>query len=67
LLAIKGLGEDDLTLILDTAESFKEISRRPIKKVPALRGQTIINLFYEPRRSSTCFTNPAPALGVPSK
>ncbi|RLB70068.1 MAG: aspartate carbamoyltransferase [Deltaproteobacteria bacterium] len=48
LLAIKGLGEDDLTLILDTAESFKEISRRPIKKVPTLRGQTIINLFYEP-------------------
>jgi aspartate carbamoyltransferase catalytic subunit len=48
LLAIKGLHEEDITLILDTAESFKEISRRPIKKVPTLRGQTIINLFYEP-------------------
>ncbi len=48
LLAIKGLDENDITLILDTAESLKEISRRPIKKVPTLRGQTIINLFYEP-------------------
>jgi len=48
LLAIKGLHEDDINLILDTAESFKEISHRPIKKVPTLRGKTIINLFYEP-------------------
>lgn len=48
LLAIKGLNKEDIILILDTAESFKEISRRPIKKVPTLRGQTIINLFYEP-------------------
>jgi aspartate carbamoyltransferase catalytic subunit len=37
----------DLDLILDTAESFKEINRRDIKKVPTLRGKTIINLFYE--------------------
>jgi len=48
LLAIKGMHEEDIALILDTAESFKEISRRPIKKVPTLRGRTIINLFYEP-------------------
>ena len=48
LLGMKGLHAEDINLILDTAESFKEISRRPIKKVPTLRGRTIINLFYEP-------------------
>jgi aspartate carbamoyltransferase catalytic subunit len=46
-----GLGEltaEQLRLILDTAEPFKEISERQIKKVPTLRGQTIVNLFFEP-------------------
>ena len=48
LLGLEGLMEEELTLILDTAESFREIIERPIKKVPTLRGMTVLNLFYEP-------------------
>jgi len=48
ILGTKCLAEEDITTILDTADSFKEISTRPIKKVPTLRGKTIINLFFEP-------------------
>lgn len=48
ILGIDHLSVDDIDYILDTAESFKEISSRPIKKVPTLRGNTIINLFFEP-------------------
>ena len=48
ILGISQLSPADITYILNTAESFKEISDRPIKKVPALRGHTIINLFFEP-------------------
>ncbi|BCO10344.1 aspartate carbamoyltransferase [Desulfolithobacter dissulfuricans] len=48
VLGIDHLSSDDIQYILDTAESFKEISARPIKKVPTLRGNTIINLFFEP-------------------
>ncbi len=47
LLALEPLTPDQIRLILDTAEPFKEISERAIKKVPALRGQTIVNLFFE--------------------
>jgi aspartate carbamoyltransferase catalytic subunit len=47
LLTIRELGAEEITLILDTAESMKEIASRDIKKVPALRGKTVINLFYE--------------------
>ena len=47
LLDIKGLSRQEIELILDTAESFKEISERDIKKVPTLRGKTVITLFYE--------------------
>jgi aspartate carbamoyltransferase catalytic subunit len=47
LLGLAPLTAEQLTLILDTAEPFKEISERAIKKVPALRGQTIVNLFFE--------------------
>ena len=47
LLGLEHLSAEDLTLILDTAEPFKEVSERAIKKVPALRGKTIVNLFYE--------------------
>ena len=47
LLALESLSADQLRLILDTAEPFKEISERAIKKVPALRGKTIVNLFFE--------------------
>ncbi len=48
LLGIAGLPVSDIRLILNTAKSFREISSRPIKKVPTLRGRTVINLFYEP-------------------
>jgi aspartate carbamoyltransferase catalytic subunit len=47
LLGIRGLSAADITGILDTAENFREISNREIKKVPALRGKTVINLFFE--------------------
>jgi aspartate carbamoyltransferase catalytic subunit len=47
LLGLAPLTAEQITLILDTAEPFKEISERAIKKVPALRGQTIVNLFFE--------------------
>lgn len=48
LLSIDQLSIADIKLILDMAESFKEISSRDIKKVPTLRGKTVVNLFYEP-------------------
>lgn len=56
LLGIKELSVEDITTVLDTAESFKEISTREIKKVPTLRGKTIVNLFFEPStRTRTSF------------
>ena len=48
LLGIEPLTPEEIALILDTAEGFKEVSERPVKKVPALRGQLVINLFMEP-------------------
>jgi aspartate carbamoyltransferase catalytic subunit len=48
LLGIESLSPEEITLVLDTAESLAEISRRPIKKVPTLRGRTVVNLFVEP-------------------
>jgi aspartate carbamoyltransferase catalytic subunit len=47
LLGIKGMTADEIKLILDTASTFKDVSERDIKKVPTLRGKTVINLFYE--------------------
>lgn len=47
LLGIQGMSVSDIELILDTADSFKEVSTREIKKVPTLRGKTVINLFFE--------------------
>ncbi|HBH05295.1 MAG TPA: aspartate carbamoyltransferase [Flavobacteriales bacterium] len=47
LLGIKGLTEDDLNLIIETADQFKDVLSRPIKKVPSLRDITIANLFFE--------------------
>ena len=56
LLSIGDLDSDEINLILDTAEAMKEIGSRTIKKVPALRGKTIVNLFYEPStRTRTSF------------
>ncbi|PIQ83948.1 MAG: aspartate carbamoyltransferase [Candidatus Omnitrophica bacterium CG11_big_fil_rev_8_21_14_0_20_63_9] len=48
LLGLRELSAEEIRLILQTAESFREISLRPIKKVPALRGKTVVNLFFEP-------------------
>jgi len=48
IFGIEQMSSEDIQFILQTAASFKEISNRPIKKVPTLRGKTIINLFYEP-------------------
>src|SRR5579863_3012232 len=47
LLGIAELSPGEIELILDTAESFREVGERPIKKVPALRGKTVVNLFFE--------------------
>src|SRR5882757_264244 len=56
LLGIRELSAAEITHILDTAEGFRDISRRDIKKVPALRGRTVINLFFEPStRTRTSF------------
>src|SRR5262249_36525087 len=56
LLGIAGLEAADITLILDTAEAMKEIGGRAIKKVPTLRGRTVVNLFFEPStRTRTSF------------
>lgn len=48
LLGLEYLSKEEIELILDTAASFKEVSTRDIKKVPALRGKTAANIFYEP-------------------
>lgn len=48
LLGIEDLSAEDIDLILDTADSFTEVSQREIKKVPTLRGKTVINFFHEP-------------------
>lgn len=56
LLGITGLSKEEILFILDTAESFRDISRRDVKKVPTLRGKTVITLFYEPStRTRTSF------------
>jgi aspartate carbamoyltransferase catalytic subunit len=47
LLGIKNLTQEDISLILSTAQQFKEVLQRPVKKVPSLREVTIVNLFYE--------------------
>lgn len=48
LLGLEEVPKEDITLILDTAETFREVLDRTIKKVPTLRGITVLNLFYEP-------------------
>lgn len=56
LLGIRELEAGEITHLLDTAETFRDISKREIKKVPALRGRTVINLFFEPStRTRTSF------------
>ncbi len=48
LVGIAGLEAGEIQLLLDTAEQLLEVAKRPIKKVPALRGMTVVNLFMEP-------------------
>jgi len=56
ILGIRDLTVEEINLVLDTAESFIEVSTREIKKVPTLRGVTVMNLFYEPStRTRTSF------------
>jgi len=56
LLGIEELSSEEIELILDTAEAMKEVGARSIKKVPALRGRTVVNLFFEPStRTRTSF------------
>jgi aspartate carbamoyltransferase catalytic subunit len=56
ILDMESLSVDEITLILDTADKMKEISQRPIKKVPTLRGKTVVLFFYEPStRTRTSF------------
>ena len=56
LLGIADLTRDEIQQVLDTADAMREIGERPIKKVPTLRGKTVVNLFYEPStRTRTSF------------
>ena len=56
ILDMSSLTPGDIKQILDTAVRMKEISRRPIKKVPTLRGKTVVHFFYEPStRTSSSF------------
>jgi aspartate carbamoyltransferase catalytic subunit len=56
IVTMQELAADEILAVLDTADSMKEIATREIKKVPALRGKTIVNLFYEPStRTRTSF------------
>ena len=56
LLSLAPLSVDEIMLVLETADSFKEVTGREIKKVPALRGKTVVNLFFEPStRTRTSF------------
>ncbi len=56
LLTLEELSGEEIIQILDTAASFKEVVQRPVKKVPALRGKTVVNLFFEPStRTRTSF------------
>ena len=56
LVSLASLSPDEIMLILETTDSFKEVSGREIKKVPALRGKTVVNLFFEPstRTRTSC-------------
>jgi len=56
LLGIADMTPEEISLVLDTADAMKEVATRPIKKVPALRGKTVVNLFFEPStRTRTSF------------
>src|SRR5918993_4062850 len=57
LLTLEELSADEIRFILDTADSFKEVSTRSVKKVPALRGRVVVNAFFEDStRTRTSFS-----------
>lgn len=65
LLDLESLSADEIRFVLDTAEAFKEVSTRSIKKVPALRGRVVVNLFFEDStRTRTSFTLAAQRLSA---
>ncbi|MDA3821112.1 MAG: aspartate carbamoyltransferase, partial [Bacteroidales bacterium] len=56
LIGLREVSKEDIESILNLAKSFKEVILRPIKKVPALKGKTIVNMFFEPStRTKTSF------------
>src|SRR5256712_14126265 len=56
LLGLRELSADEINLVLETADAFKQVGTREIKKVPALRGKTLVNFFVEPStRTRTSF------------
>lgn len=60
LLDLQSLSKDEITYLLDTAQSFREIVARPVKKVPTLRGKSVATLFFEPStRTRTSFEHAA--------
>jgi len=67
ILDMESLSVDEITLILDTSDRMKEISERPVKKVPTLRGKTVVLFFYEPStRTRTSFDIAAKRLSADS-
>ncbi|MBN2563701.1 MAG: aspartate carbamoyltransferase catalytic subunit [Phycisphaerae bacterium] len=65
LLSLEGLTAEEITFILDTAEAFEDVSTRSVKKVPALRGRVVVNLFFEDStRTRTSFTLAAQRLSA---
>jgi len=65
LLTLEELSADEIRFLLDTAHSFKEVSTRSVKKVPALRGKVVVNAFFEDStRTSTSFELAAQRLGA---
>src|SRR5438105_15188470 len=65
LLGLEELSADEIRYLLDTADSFKEVSTRSIKKVPALRGRVLVNLFFEDStRTRTSFALAAQRLSA---
>ncbi len=65
LLGLESLTAEEITLILDTAEAFEDVSTRSVKKVPALRGRVVVNLFFEDStRTRTSFTLAAQRLSA---
>ena len=53
LFGLRGVSKHDIRLILDHAKQFREILERPVKKVPSLRGMTVVNLFLKQNSSPT--------------